>query len=73
MSGASWVMMVILVIVGILCMTRPELMWRLEHYFSVEEGKPKEEYLKWLQFLGLCMIIFVFIFSGISIYQMVTG
>ena len=43
---------------GTLMLVRPDVVWKIEHYFTVQNGEPTDWYLAIVRIIGL---IFVFI------------
>ena len=43
---------------GLLMLIRPDVVWKIEHYFIVQKGEPTDWYLTIVRIIGL---IFVFI------------
>jgi len=44
--------LVLLLILGILMMVKPELLWKIEHFFTVKGGEPTDFYLTWMRIGG---------------------
>ncbi len=55
---------------GLLMLTRPDIIWKLEHFFSVKDGEPTEWYITIVRIIGLGFIFIsaflaiVFLFFG---------
>lgn len=43
---------VLLLILGILMMLKPELLWEIEHFFTVKNGEPTDLYLALMRIGG---------------------
>ena len=46
-----------LLILGILMLFKPELLWKIEHMFTVKNGEPTELYLAFMRFGGVFFLI----------------
>ena len=44
---------VVLLASGILMLTRPDIVWKIEHFFSVQNGEPTDWYLAIVRIIGL--------------------
>lgn len=52
--------LILLFVLGVLLLTKPEKIWELDHLFTVKNGEPTELYLAFLRVLGaLCVVISV--------------
>ena len=46
-----------LLILGILMLFKPELLWKIEHMFTVKNGEPTELYLAFMRVGGVFFLI----------------
>ena len=46
-----------LLILGILILFKPELLWKIEHMFTVKNGEPTELYLAFMRVGGVFFLI----------------
>lgn len=46
-----------LLILGILMLFKPELLWKIEHMFTVKNGEPTELYLAFMRVGGVLFLI----------------
>ena len=46
-----------LLILGILMLFKPELLWKIEHMFTVKNGEPTELYLAFMRVGGVFLLI----------------
>ena len=46
-----------LLIIGILMLFKPELLWKIEHMFTVKNGEPTELYLAFMRVGGVFFLI----------------
>ena len=46
-----------LLILGILMLFKPELLWKIEHMFTVKNGEPTELYLAFMRVGGVYFLI----------------
>ena len=46
-----------LLILGILMLFKPELLWKIEHMFTVKKGEPTELYLAFMRVGGVFFLI----------------
>lgn len=42
---------------GIVMIMKPDLLWKLEHIFTVKNGEPTELYLGLMRVFGVCFIL----------------
>ena len=50
-----------LLILGILMLFKPELLWKIEHMFTVKNGEPTELYLAFMRVGGVFFLIASFV------------
>ena len=46
-----------LLVLGILMLFKPELLWKIEHMFTVKNGEPTELYLAFMRVGGVFFLI----------------
>ncbi len=49
---------IVCVVSGMIVTCKPELVWEIQHFFSVKNGEPTEIYLKVMRGVGILMIAF---------------
>ena len=54
-----------LLILGILMLFKPELLWKIEHMFTVKNGEPTELYLAFMRVGGAFFLIASVLHAGI--------
>ena len=62
----DYIWVVILIILGLAMLIKPEMLWKIEHFFTVKDGEPTELYLIFMRMGGLFFTvaaIVCFIFS----------
>ena len=52
----EWVWPVALVFLGVMMLVKPELLWRIEHVFTVKGGEPTQAYLAFMRIGGVVFI-----------------
>lgn len=53
----DYLWLVLLFVLGIMMLMKPELLWKIEHIFTVKDGKPTELYITLMRFGGLFFVI----------------
>ena len=41
----EWLSLIILFVLGIMMLFKPELLWKIEYFFTVKNGEPSDLYL----------------------------
>ena len=59
----EYVGLLLLFLLGVLMFLKPELLWRIEHLFSVTGGEPTDFYLTLMRLGGLLFAIVAVIFA----------
>lgn len=55
----------ILLLLGILMVAKPDLLWKVEHVFSVKNGEPSDLYIILMQISG---IVFIFVSIACAVF-----
>ncbi len=55
---------IIILVLGLLMLIRPDIIWKIEHFLSVKNGEPTEWYLAITRIIGLGFI-FIAVFLTI--------
>ena len=58
-----------LLILGILMLFKPELLWKIEHMFTVKNGEPTELYLAFMRVGGAFFLIesvFMLVYAAVK-------
>lgn len=62
----DYIWLLVLLALGLLMILKPELLWKVEHLLTVEDGKPTELYLAGMRIGGaffticaICVLIYV--------------
>lgn len=53
----DYIWLFLLFILGIMMIVKPELLWRIEHIFTVKNGEPSDLYITLMRIGGLFFII----------------
>lgn len=53
----DYIWIVILLILGLAMIFKPEVLWRIEHFFTVKDGKPTELYIALMRLGGMFFTI----------------
>ena len=56
-EAESMLELLFLLILGILMLFKPELLWKIEHMFTVKNGEPTELYLAFMRVGGVFFLI----------------
>ena len=56
-EAGSMLELLFLLILGILMLFKPELLWKIEHMFTVKNGEPTELYLAFMRVGGVFFLI----------------
>lgn len=59
----NYIWILIFLILGIFMAVKPELLWKIEHFFSVKDGKPSEIYLAITRISGVIFVFLAFCFT----------
>lgn len=62
----EYIGLLLLLLLGVLMFLKPELLWSLEHLFSVKGGEPTDFYLTIMRLSG---VLFVIIAVIVAIYS----
>lgn len=65
----DYVWIFLLLGLGILMIVKPELLWKIEHMFSVKEGRPTDFYLAGMRLGG---VFFTVCAISVLIYVLIT-
>ena len=55
--------LILLFVLGVLMFLKPELLWKLEHLFSVKGGEPTDFYLAMMRLGGIVFAVIAVIFA----------
>ena len=58
----EYVWIVVLLLLGIAMVRRPEQLWKIEHFWDVKNGEPSELYISLMRVMGTFCIIGSIIF-----------
>lgn len=58
----EYVWIVVLLLLGIAMVGRPDLLWKIEHFWDVKNGEPSELYIDLMRVMGTFCIIGSIIF-----------
>ena len=58
----EYVWIVVLLLLGIAMVGRPDLLWKIEHFWDVNNGEPPELYIALMRVMGAFCIIGCIIF-----------
>lgn len=50
----EYIYIIILLIVGTMMIVKPEVLWKIEHIFTVKNGEPTELYMAFTRIVGVC-------------------
>ncbi len=53
----EYISIVALLVLGILMLTKPKLLWKIENFFTVKGGEPTDLYIAVMQLCGVFSII----------------
>ena len=53
----EWIWLVVLFSLGVMMLAKPELLWKVEHMFTVRGGEPTDVYLTCMRIGGLFFTI----------------
>ncbi|MBR6790228.1 MAG: nickel ABC transporter permease [Oscillospiraceae bacterium] len=56
---------VLLLAAGTLMLTKPDIVWKMEHYLSVKNGEPAERYLLVTRVTGAVFVLIAIIYAGV--------
>lgn len=59
----EYVGLIVLFILGVLMFWKPELMWKIEHLFSVKGGEPTDFYLSMMRIGGVVFAVIAVLFA----------
>ena len=59
----GYVSLIVLLLLGILMFVKPELLWKIEHVFSVKGGEPTDFYLSTMRVCGVIMAVIAVIMA----------
>lgn len=62
----DYLWIVVLFFISIMMMAKPNLLWEIEHMFSVKGGEPTELYLALMRVGGIFLFIIAIIFTLLS-------
>ena len=60
--------LVILFILGIMMIIKPELLWKIEHIFTVKNGEPSDLYITLMRLGGIFFIVVSIICVGAVLF-----
>ena len=49
--------LLILFVLGVLMICKPELLWKIEYMFTVKDGEPTELYITLMRLFGVFLVI----------------
>ena len=60
----DYIWIVVLIILGLAMLLKPEILWKIENIFTVKNGEPTDLYLTLMRlggifFIGASMIVFI--------------
>ena len=60
----DYIWIVVLIILGLAMLLKPEILWKIENIFTVKNGEPTDLYLALMRiggifFIGASMIVFI--------------
>lgn len=62
-NKVDYIWILIFLLMGIFMAVKPELLWKIEHFFSVKDGKPSEIYLAITRISGVIFVFVAFCFT----------
>jgi len=69
----EYVYIVLLLAFGAVMVIKPDLLWKLDHLFTVKNGEPTDFYLAFTRICGVVLILIAFFFGATAIARVVFG
>ena len=66
----EWLSLIILFVLGIMMLFKPELLWKIEYFFTVKNGEPSDLYLALMRIGGVFFILASIICWVVYIWKM---
>ncbi len=66
----DYIWLIVLFVLGLLMIMKPELLWKIEHLLSVKDGAPSDLYLSGMRLGG---VLFSACAVGIFLYVLAAG
>ena len=66
----EWLSLIILFVLGIMMLFKPELLWNTEYFFTVKNGEPSDLYLALMRIGGVFFILASIICGVVYIWKM---
>ena len=65
----EYIYIIILLIVGIIMIVNPELLWKIEHIFTVKNGEPTELYMAFTRIVGVLLVCVTIVITVALFFQ----
>lgn len=65
----DYIWLILLCFLGIMMVTKPELLWKIEHIFSVKNGEPSDLYITLMRLGGVFFIVASIICAAFVLFQ----
>lgn len=69
----EWLYPLLLFLLGLFMVAKPEILWKLEHFLTVKDGEPSDLYLALTRIGGALIMIISIILLVIYIAQQMLG
>ena len=63
-----YLVFVLLVVLRVFFILKPNTVWKYNHYFSVRDGEPTELYLIFVRLAGVPFVILGFVYLGVIVF-----
>lgn len=65
----DYIWLILLCVLGIMMVTKPELLWKIEHIFTVKNGEPSDLYITLMRLGGVFFIVVSIICAIFVLFQ----
>lgn len=65
----DYIWLILLCVLGIMMVTKPELLWKIEHIFTVKNGEPSDLYITLMRLGGVFFIVASIICAIFVLFQ----